>query len=232
MFSKTGGGADKQSVHAPAVSQDVDSRDSTEDRGDESGSGSSPGPFFLSEGLPPVPAKLVAKIQRGDYVDMAELLRDNMEMERRQSSDSQGSGRRNRCMYAMYASVLCDKYPDKVRQLFAYQTMLVREVHRGGGKGWMAYDTMFHQQAANNLKVDWSVLNNSLYSTSFLAQQNNRGRTCQWCMETDHISSNCAMAPAVHHPATYRPTRPPQKEGYAEERHPGWASREAAQCSQ
>ena len=40
-------------------------------------------PFTLGEGLPPVPAKLVAKILKGDFLDMAELLRDNMEAERR-----------------------------------------------------------------------------------------------------------------------------------------------------
>ncbi len=31
-------------------------------------------PFVLSEGLPAIPAKLVRKIQKGGYVDMAELL--------------------------------------------------------------------------------------------------------------------------------------------------------------
>ncbi len=30
--------------------------------------------LILSEGMPPVPPKLVKKIQKGDYVDMAELL--------------------------------------------------------------------------------------------------------------------------------------------------------------
>ena len=35
-------------------------------------------PFLLSEGLPPVPAKLVAKIRKEDFVDMADLLRDNI----------------------------------------------------------------------------------------------------------------------------------------------------------
>ena len=37
--------------------------------------------FLLGEGLPPIPAKLVAKIQKCDFVDI-ELLRDNMEAER------------------------------------------------------------------------------------------------------------------------------------------------------
>ena len=31
--------------------------------------------FIVGEGLPAVPAKLVAKIQRGEYVNMAELLK-------------------------------------------------------------------------------------------------------------------------------------------------------------
>ena len=30
--------------------------------------------FILSEGLPPVPAKLVVRILRDDFIDMAELL--------------------------------------------------------------------------------------------------------------------------------------------------------------
>ena len=42
-----------------------------------------PKPFLLSEGLPPVPAKLVGRILKGDFVDMAELLRDNLEAQRR-----------------------------------------------------------------------------------------------------------------------------------------------------
>ena len=37
---------------------------------------------MFSEGFPPVLAKLVAKILRLEFVDMAELLRDNMEVER------------------------------------------------------------------------------------------------------------------------------------------------------
>ena len=40
-------------------------------------------PFILGESLPVVPAKLVKKILRGDFVDMADLLEDNLEAERR-----------------------------------------------------------------------------------------------------------------------------------------------------
>ena len=43
------------------------------------------------EGLPPVLTKLVARIQRGEFVDMAELLWDNIEVERRKTSQDQGT---------------------------------------------------------------------------------------------------------------------------------------------
>ena len=38
-------------------------------------------PFKVGDGLPVVPPKLVAKIRRGEFVDMAELLKDNLDVE-------------------------------------------------------------------------------------------------------------------------------------------------------
>ena len=40
-------------------------------------------PFVLNEALPVVPAKLVKKILKGEFIDMCELLKDNIEAERR-----------------------------------------------------------------------------------------------------------------------------------------------------
>ena len=186
-----------------------DGKDSTEVRA--SSSSEVPAPFTLGEGLPPVPGKLVQKIQRGEFVDMAELLRDNMELERRRTAremPAAGLGlgvqpsRREvpdliswvQC-FGVYAAVVSVKHPDRLLQLLAYQTTIVREARRCGGRGWLSYDAMFRQQAAISPSVDWSKLNNSLYSTTFLQQQNGRGRTCVHCMETDHSSQDCALAP-------------------------------------
>ena len=43
-------------------------------------------PFILNEGLPPIPHKLATRIWRGEFVDMVELLRDNLEVQHRASS--------------------------------------------------------------------------------------------------------------------------------------------------
>ena len=37
-------------------------------------------PFVLSKASPVDPAKLVKKLQRGEFIDMAKLLKDNMEV--------------------------------------------------------------------------------------------------------------------------------------------------------
>ena len=90
---------------------------------------------MLSKTLPVVPAKLVRKILSGEFVDMTELLKDNMEAERKQhSSDAdamQGhlghpSARREvpdlmswlQC-FSLYAAVVCSKHLKKTRELWA-----------------------------------------------------------------------------------------------------------------
>ena len=98
-------------------------------------------PFILSEGLPPTPHKL-ARIWRGEFVDMAELLRDNLEVQRRassqplsqsSSSSSSQSSRREipdllswvQC-FGTYMAVLTSKFPGEMKQLLAYQTLFAK----------------------------------------------------------------------------------------------------------
>ena len=185
----------------------------TQKKGDEGEV--APSPFIVSESLYP---KLVSKIWGLEYVDMSEILRDNVELERRQIGEPSSSNalRLSRrevpdllswvVCYGMFASALSAKFPEKTRQLWAY---LIREARRCGGKGWQAYDSMFRQPVAKNQ----SVLNTSLYATSFLAQANGRGRLCIHCMETDHASAACALAPLSKTPL-------PRKESMKEDQKP------------
>ena len=85
-------------------------------------------------------ARLVKKIHRGEYVDMAELLKDNMEVERciqksTMGPASQVATRREipdmlnwlRC-YSLYAAIICSsQHPEKARELWAYQATLIGE---------------------------------------------------------------------------------------------------------
>ena len=168
-------------------------------------------PFVLSETLPVVPAKLVRKILSGEFVDMAELLKDNMEAERRRhSSDAdamqghlgQSSARREvpdlmswlQC-FSSYAAVVCSKHPEKARELWAYQALMISEFRRCGGRGWRLYDTAFRQHAASLESMDFGKINQGLYATTFLAY-GGKGQFCQCCMLSDHTVEECALHPS------------------------------------
>ena len=163
-------------------------------------------PFVLSEALPVVPGKLVQRIQKGEYIEMAELLKDNVEAERRRvaAGDSGQAGRTCRrevpdfdswlqC-FSLYAAVVCAKYPQKARELWAYQALMLAEYRKCGGRGWLLYDSAFLQQITDLEAVDFSKVNQGLYATTFLAY-GGKGLFCSRCMASDHSQEDCALHP-------------------------------------
>ena len=119
--------------------------------------------FVLGESLPVVPAKLVKRILKGDFVDMSELLKDNMGVERRRALGEEDRGMGSSLMgkvsrrevpdllswlqcYGMYAAVVCSQHPEKVKEMWTYQTTMIREARRCGGRGWALYDSAFRHR--------------------------------------------------------------------------------------
>ena len=166
--------------------------------------------FILSEALPVVPVKLVKWIVKGELVDMAELLKDNMEAERHctaiEGESSRGllgqrESRREvpdilswlQCFTA-YVAVLCSWYPAKAKELWAYQATMISEDRRCGGKGWSVYHALFQQQITSIEAADFSKINQGLYATTFLAY-GGRGQFCQSCLASDHTHSECVLHP-------------------------------------
>ena len=167
-------------------------------------------PFILSEGLPPVPAKLVARMLRGEFIDMMELLRDNLEAQRRAALQETlaipGPSMHRphqevpdilswvQC-FSIYTAVIASKFPERVQKLLAYQTLIVREARRCGGRGWLSYDTFFHQQMVGEWRGDeWGRLNPYLFSSTFLAFGGQHRPNCTLCLEPDHQEDDCALA--------------------------------------
>ena len=93
------------------------------------------------------------RIWDDEYIDMAELLRDNLEAERREcSGNTQQSelpgGLHSKPLrrevpdvllwaqcFGVYIGVVVEKYPDRVKQLLAYQVTVLRKARRCRGTG-------------------------------------------------------------------------------------------------
>ena len=115
--------------------------------------------------------------------------------------------------FSLYAAIVCSHQPDRARQMWAYQALMISEARGCGGRGWLLYDATFRQQAASRENADFSRLDQSLYATTFLAY-GNRKQSCPNCMFPDHTVQECALyisrpsplagVPTGLHAATYQ----------------------------
>ena len=77
--------------------------------------------------------------------------------------------------FSLHAVVVCQKYPQKSKELWAYQAFMFQEQRRYGGRSWLFYDSAFRQQIKSFETVDFAKINQSLYVITFLAYGNGGG---------------------------------------------------------
>ena len=99
--------------------------------------------------------------------------------------------------FSIYTAVVASAYPERVQKLLAYQTLIIREARRFGGKGWLSYDSYFWQQMAGEWQEEaWGRLNPYIFSSTFLASGSSQRPNCSLCLESDHQEEVCALAKA------------------------------------
>ena len=184
--------------------------------------GIEPSGVKLSSTFPPFPAKLVTKVQGGQYVDMKGLLTDNIALQSQldalhsQPAVQLPAAVRPRlrevgsplvwiyCFLA-YAAL---RTPDQAtRNLLTYARLLMREALHHGGLGWLEYDRVFRQQAALDPTCQWNKLNASLFAATVLCSRSTPGTACSLCQEADHQTQDCALG-FFQHPPSYSSTPP------------------------
>lgn len=171
--------------------------------GGDSQSAKLPG-LYVGEGLPPVPVKLVEKIHKWEFVDMAEMLPEywgtaqNLRAETAHGNSRPVAKKKVtdimswvQC-FAVYTSVMASKNPEAVPEMLAYLVCILRTSQDFGGLAWVNYDSAFRRQAAATGNRQWSRVNPSLYSICFAGVARSSVR-CDLCLSLDHRSKDCAM---------------------------------------
>ena len=179
-----------------------------------------PQPLIMSSALPPIPGKVVERIRAGLFVDLKELLQDNVALLQRLqevntgSQASTGGTSRMRDIRdpmtwasAFMAFVAARSDNPETRDLLAYGQLVLLLARKHGGLGWVAYDHQFRQQAAAGSTAPWSELNLSLMAaTVFATGGETPTRACPLCFAADHSARECALASLEVNKA---PPRPP-----------------------
>ena len=175
-----------------------------------------PNPLVVTGvGLPALPSKLVMKILANDYVDFAEL------------PPAKGRGRpvpqsldgqiivvqaadllQTRKLipdlatwvqcFSIYVATLATKFPGRIPELMAYQTIVAKASMKYRWPSWVVYDQNFRQEAAGNPTQSWAKVDPSIYAQCFTGQALTSENWCTKCQSLDHSSANCP---------TYRPRK-------------------------
>ena len=132
------------------------------------------------------PAKIVARIESLEFVEMAELLQESWSLE---SADMnpllKPHGRRApvtdilvwiECFAGM-AAILARRYPQKTPELFAYMRRIANAARKYEGAAWVTYDRVYRRQAASRRTLNWSLEDQALYNEVFAG----RARQCTRC---------------------------------------------------
>ena len=159
-------------------------------------------PLAYSPVLPPIPAKAVEKIRAGSYIDLKELLADNIALSERYQElghpllpNAQAAPKLRSitdpltwvfCFLSyMAAATECDA----TRDMAAYAQIVIQQARKHPGPGWLAYDQLFRQQRAAGAALPWNDLASSLMASTVLRARD----ACSLCHFPDHPTEQCAL---------------------------------------
>ncbi len=144
------------------------------------GPSSSPQKFQLGETLPVVPSRLVRRVLRGDYIDMAELSEEHLELELRRSLEGEESkptpSHKLRPVpglltwvqsFCHFAGIVAKAHPDKAVDLWAYLAIMLSG--KDHGDWWQTYDSRYRQQWPSLEKAEFGRMDQALYTKAILS---------------------------------------------------------------
>lgn len=165
--------------------------------------------LVLSPAAEPFPQKLVDRVRAGNFMEMRELLADNMsllgQLEAVPGLSTVQMLGPTRPRLREVSSILTWCYcflgymairttDMATRDQLAYARLLIQEAQRHGGQGWRDYDRAFRQQAAADPLLRWNTLNPSLQASTMLGcRPSGQGNFCTLCRGVDHAQAQCAL---------------------------------------
>ena len=166
--------------------------------------------LLLSPASEVIPKKLVDKIRSGRFIEMKEMLQDNISLtaqfqELQGPSFLQVVGATRTCLWEVSSlSSWCFCFLGYVatmtsdpttRDQLAYARLLIQQARAQGGLFFLDYDRAFRQQLATDPSLRWNAINPSLLASTNLGHRSTGAHTfCTLCRASDHTRTQCALA--------------------------------------
>ena len=148
------------------------------------------GGAHMGAGLPPVSARMVTRIEAGEFIDMAELSLDKLGLTKRTLNDDQAepSKPRHRTVtnilewtqcFTPYMAVICRKQPERMPDMLGYLILIIEANMEYEGEAWPGYDHRFRQRAASDHSTVWSQSDTTLWDLAFSGKA--KANRCCYC---------------------------------------------------
>ena len=162
----------------------------------------------------PLDRSLEDKILRGEYIDFSLLLPDSIAhpqapaLQLRFDELSPGSlgspitviRKRKPIIdsfhkwldaYTTYMLTLVSHYPRRALELLKYQQIISRAESKFRGLTWLSYDEQFRHRAAQDLSLNWGLVDLELWTVTFSGQAKPH---CYFCSSPYHSQADCPVA--------------------------------------
>ena len=127
---------------------------------------------MIGPGYTPIPYKLVINITGGQFIELADLLLDNIKA---QDMESQAylegkllaTGTKKQVVeitdivtwvesFSIFCLVLCHSFPSRWTDLSQYKLLIIQTAKHCQNKSWLHYDIAFRKVTAALGSTDWS----------------------------------------------------------------------------
>lgn len=105
-----------------------------------------PAPVHLGGGLPPIPSKLVKKIEEGHFIELAELLPERLSSYWENDDQNKSTKSKHKTVtsilewmqcFGIYIAIISRKEPHRVVDLLAYQHLVIQAHQEYKGDCWL-----------------------------------------------------------------------------------------------
>ena len=133
---------------------------------------------MVSSGLPPIPAKLVNRIQEGLFVEMSDLLPDTLTSAEYNAGEDHADSRKSKHRrdlsimewvqsFAVYLAVVSRTKPHRIADLLGYQQRIIQASYNRQPGCWADYDRQFRSKASATSSTNWSTIDLNIWNDAF-----------------------------------------------------------------
>ena len=134
-------------------------------------------PVLISNGIPPIPLRLVKRVEEGLFIEMAELHPSYLDSAELNIGDQPAGSHKRfpeicdivdwiQC-FGIYMAIISRSKPKRIADLIGYQSIIIGASQLGHEGRWILYDRHFRLKASASGTRQWSTIDITIWNMAF-----------------------------------------------------------------